>query len=102
MGRQSGYKWFVTLYDMGEPIEIEVDLCLFYRKSCEKTQHIRDNVPNVRKWIKKNRKDPIWPDLIEQAYAKLKGGYEKILHFGDPYIISNVVSGYPCRKVKLS
>jgi len=81
--------YIVRFYFQGEPVEVIVD----------------DLFPQdgQGEWAfcKSDEGNKLWPMLLEKAYAKLHGGYHKIVAGKVSFALSDLTDGYP-EEIKLS
>ena len=81
--------FIVTFYFEGEPIEVIVD------------DRFPVDATGEYAFCKSETGTKLWPMIIEKAYAKLHGGYNKIIGGKVNYALSDLTDGYP-EEIKLS
>lgn len=81
--------YIVRFYFQGEPVEVIVD-DLFPKDGQGEWAFCKSDIGTK-----------LWPMLLEKAYAKLHGGYHKIVAGKVSYALSDLTDGYP-EEIKLS
>jgi len=81
--------FIVRFYFLGDPVDVIID-DLFPKDS-----------QGNWSFCKSDAGDKLWPMILEKAYAKLHGGYDKIVAGKVSYALSELTGGYP-EEMKMS